>query len=71
MTIPSRQDGSEASEFDRQSRMKPTSWTSDLYHFLRGNKKWWLLPLIVMLLTLGVLMVLATTGVAPFIYTLF
>jgi hypothetical protein len=39
--------------------------------FLRYNKKWWLLPILVTLLLLGLLMVLAGSGAAPYIYTLF
>jgi hypothetical protein len=38
--------------------------------FLKHNKKWWLLPIIVVLLAVAVLAVLAGTGAAPFIYTL-
>jgi hypothetical protein len=38
--------------------------------FLKHNKKWWLLPIIVVLLAVAVLAVLASTGAAPFIYTL-
>jgi hypothetical protein len=44
----------------------------DLWGFLRQRKKFWLLPLIVVLLTFGVLIVLASgSAIAPFIYTLF
>lgn len=39
--------------------------------FLKANKKWWLLPIIVLLLGFGILLMLAATGAAPFIYTLF
>jgi hypothetical protein len=39
--------------------------------FLRDNKKWWLLPMLVVLLALGALVVLGGTAAAPFIYTLF
>jgi len=39
--------------------------------FLRENKKWWLAPIIIVLLLFGVLIILAGTGAAPFIYTLF
>lgn len=39
--------------------------------FLKANKKWWLLPILVVLLLFGVLIILAGTGAAPFIYTLF
>jgi hypothetical protein len=44
----------------------------DLWGFLSQRKKFWLLPLIMVLLTFGVLIVLASgSAIAPFIYTLF
>jgi drug/metabolite transporter superfamily protein YnfA len=43
----------------------------ELWGFLRENKKWWLLPILVMLLVFGLLILLSSTGLAPFIYTLF
>jgi hypothetical protein len=44
----------------------------DLWGFLRVRKKYWMLPLILILLLFGVLIVLtAGTAIAPFIYTLF
>jgi hypothetical protein len=44
----------------------------DLWGFLSQRKKFWLLPLIVILLAFGVLIVLASgSAIAPFIYTLF
>ena len=43
----------------------------ELWHFLRQTKKWWLLPVLVTLLLLGLLMWMSTTAAAPFIYTLF
>jgi Family of unknown function (DUF5989) len=44
----------------------------DLWGFLKTRKKFWLLPLIMVLLTFGVLIVLASgSAIAPFIYTLF
>jgi drug/metabolite transporter superfamily protein YnfA len=44
---------------------------SDLWGFLKMNKKWWLLPVIVVFLFFGLLIFLSSTGIAPFIYTLF
>lgn len=45
---------------------------SDLWQFLNERKKWWLTPIILTLLLLGVLLVLGGgTAVAPFVYTLF
>mgnify|MGYP001574355102 FL=1 len=44
----------------------------DLWNFLRARKKWWLLPVILVLLAVGALLVLTSgTAVAPFVYTLF
>ena len=39
--------------------------------FLKANKKWWLLPLVLAMLALIGLVFLGGTAVAPFIYTLF
>lgn len=43
----------------------------ELWLFLRDNKKWWLLPILVVLLAFGLLVLLSGSGAAPFIYTLF
>ena len=44
----------------------------DLWAFMKERKKFWLAPIIILLLLLGVLLVLAQGSViAPFIYTIF
>lgn len=44
----------------------------DLWLFMKERKKFWLAPIIILLLLLGVLIVFGSgTAVAPFIYTLF
>jgi hypothetical protein len=44
----------------------------DLFAFLKERKKFWLLPIILVLLLLGALIVLTQgSAIAPFIYTLF
>jgi len=44
----------------------------EFWAFLRTRKKYWLLPILVMMMLFGVLLVLAqSSAVAPFIYTLF
>jgi hypothetical protein len=43
----------------------------DFGYFLLHNKKWWLLPIIVILVLLGLLTALSSTAIAPFIYTVF
>ncbi|HYG21928.1 MAG TPA: DUF5989 family protein [Verrucomicrobiae bacterium] len=44
---------------------------AELWEFLKTNKKWWLVPILVLFLVLGALILLGGTGLAPFIYTLF
>jgi hypothetical protein len=55
--------------------MKSTSKLSivgELWAFMRVRKKWWLGPIVVMLLLLGILLVFTQgSALAPFIYTLF
>jgi competence protein ComGC len=43
----------------------------DIWSFVKERKKFWLLPVIIVLLLIAVLIVLAGTSAAPFIYTLF
>ncbi len=44
----------------------------DLWAFMKERKKFWLAPVIIMLLLLGALLVLAEgSAIAPFIYTIF
>ena len=44
----------------------------DLWEFMRDRKKFWLAPIVIVMVLLGVLIVMAQgSAVAPFIYTLF
>ena len=43
----------------------------EFWYFLRQNKKWWLLPILVIVFAFGVLVFVSGTAAAPFIYTLF
>jgi len=48
------------------------SLLAELWRFMRVRKKFWLLPIIVVMFLLGGLLILAKgSAVAPFIYTLF
>jgi len=58
-------------EFERAAGESRGSLLRELVDLLRENKKWWLVPLLAMLLLMGVLVALSGTSVAPFIYTLF
>ena len=48
-----------------------TGMASEFMYFLKHSKKWWLLPIVVVLVVFGVLVFLSGTAAAPFIYTLF
>jgi hypothetical protein len=44
----------------------------EFWDFLMQRKKWWLLPIVIMLVLLGLLIVLTEgSALAPFVYTLF
>jgi hypothetical protein len=57
--------------FSKQAEGKQRGPVAELWVFMLHNKKWWLTPIILVLVVVGVLAVLGGTGVAPFIYTLF
>ena len=58
-------------EFEQASKNSETGFIPELIGFLKTNKRWWLTPIVVCLLLLGILLILGSTGAAPFIYTLF
>lgn len=43
----------------------------ELWYFLGQTKKWWLLPILVIVFGFGLLVFFSGTAAAPFIYTLF
>ena len=48
------------------------SFLNEFWEFLRERKKFWLLPIVLLLLLVGGLIVLTQgSAVAPFVYTLF
>jgi hypothetical protein len=52
--------------------MSKLSILSEFWDFLKVRKKWWLAPIVMILLLLGALIVLTEgSAVAPFIYTIF
>jgi hypothetical protein len=51
--------------------MARRSFISELFDFVLTNKKYMLIPVIIMLLLAGLLVLLGGTKAAPFIYTLF
>ena len=61
----------EKNEFAPASEEQNAGIISEFIYFLKTNKKYWMIPLLVALLGLGALIILGGTSAAPFIYTLF
>lgn len=58
-------------EFEQLAEEKPMSLVGEFLLFIRENKAWWMVPILMVLGLVGVLVALSSTGAAPFIYTLF
>lgn len=58
-------------EFEDLIKSPQTGIIREFWDFLRYNKKWWLTPIVLVLLLVGVLVLLSGTAAAPFVYTLF
>ncbi len=57
-------------DFARQADEAELGLLAEFWDFLIHNKKWWLTPIILVLLAMGALILLSGTAAAPFIYTL-
>jgi hypothetical protein len=52
--------------------MGKLSIVAEIFSFLKSSKKWWLTPIVVVLILFGAVIVLSHgSALAPFIYTLF
>lgn len=58
-------------EFSELAQQKRSSIIAEFWEFLKYNKKWWLIPILIVLLILCLLVLLGGTAIAPFIYPLF
>ena len=56
---------------DITDKTKQAGFATELTAMLMHNKKWWLTPIILVLLIFGLLIILGGSSYAPFIYTLF
>jgi hypothetical protein len=55
-------------EFEQAAEGEQLSLVQEFLIFLKENKKWWLLPILIVLALVGLLTLFAGTGFAPFIY---
>jgi len=61
----------EPNRLERLANEKQPSIAVEFLDFLAENKKWWLLPILILIGVFGILVILAQTSLAPFIYTMF
>jgi len=62
---------SDDKSFEQMSHEAQPSLAAEFIEFLKHNKKWWLLPILLVVAGVGLLAMFLATGAAPFIYTLF
>ncbi|WP_299462353.1 DUF5989 family protein [uncultured Gimesia sp.] len=55
-------------EFLARSEGKSPGILAEFWDFLCHNKKWWLAPIIIALLLIGLLILISGSAIAPFIY---
>lgn len=67
-----RDAGEDASdELARAAQGGGGGFIGEFWSYLRNSRKWWLAPILVLLILLAVLSVVAGSSAAPFIYALF
>lgn len=64
-------DSDSPNAFNELAQETQPGLVAEFVDFLVHNKKWWLTPIVLVLLLVGLLVILSGTAVAPFIYTLF
>ena len=58
-------------QFEQEAAEAEQGLIAEFIDFLRYNKKWWLAPIVIVLMLLGILAWLSASGAAPFIYPMF
>ena len=58
------------SEFEELASGEELSLLGEFRLFIVENKAWWMVPIVLVFAALGLLIVLALTGAAPFLYTI-
>tara|TARA_R100001132_G_scaffold22338_1_gene20432 strand:- start:13052 stop:13315 length:264 start_codon:yes stop_codon:yes gene_type:complete len=68
-TDPQSNSGEEqTTDFLSQSESATPGILAEFWDFLKHNKKWWLAPIIIALLLIGLLILISGSAMAPFIY---
>ena len=70
-TDSSQQSSEQPSEFEQISGEQQMGLMAEFWLFIKEEKKWWLTPIAGVFLLVSVLVMMTSTGAAPFIYALF
>jgi Family of unknown function (DUF5989) len=70
MTSPSDESEAARDAFRSQADLPQPGLIAEFWSLLKHNKKWWLLPILLVVLLLSGLVLLSGTALAPFIYPL-
>ncbi len=57
--------------FEQQAHEEQIGLLAEFWYFLLHNKKWWITPIVLVLLAFGLLIALSSSPAAPFIYAIF
>lgn len=71
MSTKPEKERSNANKFAEAADQNQIGIVREFWDFLLHNKKWWITPIVVVLLLVGLLVILSGSAVAPFIYTIF
>ena len=69
--VSSSQTDSDATDFAHAAEDREPGLIAEFVQFLQENQAWWMAPILLALVVLGVIAWLSTTAAAPFIYPLF
>lgn len=62
----------DANEFAREAAEERIGFFAEFWDFLKHNKKWWLIPILLMIVLIGLVALLASNPAAtPFLYPFF
>lgn len=64
-------DKRQADQFAQAGRQRRSGLVREFWEFLKHNKKWWLVPILLMLLLIGLLVLVSGSGVGAWMYTVF
>ena len=70
-TPPHKDDEFDHDAFVQAGERKRASSTGEMMHMVRTTRKWWMLPLIMVLVVLGLFLLIQYTGAGPLLYAIF